>query len=316
MSDIRDRGVIDITMVEDDKFILIIIDDIEWTAATRQQHARMLQDKLNDYLGYVASGQANEAQPGLRPVIRVISQYSYSRYCIDFLERVKAFVKNKDDICDLEWTHAEGDGPFEDGFSDEPVFDMEKVYPRLKKNWAEKPLESVQLLAASPGSSDYGDNVIMLRIMESYIGMFVMDAGDIYTIVTYDMLPEGISVEELQDKAFKNLIRDTRYQSCDSKEPGISGIIAGGNFEAESLYLTDIWRSIADEFNDDVAICVPTKDIVYYTKAGDKKLCRKMTEMAENMFRTNEMNTPYLLFSRDILRYSRKENRLIIEGKY
>ena len=74
MSDIRDRGVIDITMVEDDKFVLVIIDDIEWTASTRQQHARMLQDKINDYLGYVASGQAQEAKPGLRPVIRVISQ--------------------------------------------------------------------------------------------------------------------------------------------------------------------------------------------------------------------------------------------------
>ena len=73
MSNIRDRGVLDLTMVEEDRFILVIFDDIEWEYQTRVQHAQMLQDKLNDYLGYIASGQAEEAKPGLRPVIRVMA---------------------------------------------------------------------------------------------------------------------------------------------------------------------------------------------------------------------------------------------------
>lgn len=35
MSNIRDRGVIDITLIEDRRYVLIILDDIRWEFATR-----------------------------------------------------------------------------------------------------------------------------------------------------------------------------------------------------------------------------------------------------------------------------------------
>lgn len=50
MSNVCDRGVIDITLEEDNKYVLVIIDNLEWNYATRQKHAAVLQDKLNDYL--------------------------------------------------------------------------------------------------------------------------------------------------------------------------------------------------------------------------------------------------------------------------
>ena len=164
MSTIRDRNVIDITVVSGNRFILMIVDDMEWTFENRQAHCSMLQDKINDYLGYIVSGQAQEARPGLRPVIRVVAQHAYSRYCLDFLERVKAFIRRKDDICDLEWTH-EGEGPFEDGFSDGFVFDADKVYPRLKKNRAKDPLKEIALMAPGADAPDYPDQMILIRVM-------------------------------------------------------------------------------------------------------------------------------------------------------
>ena len=84
-----DRNKIDIAYVEDNKHILEIVDHLEWDFATRQEHGHILQDKINDYLDYIVSGQANEAKPGLRPIIRIISKYSYSKYCIDFLDKRK-----------------------------------------------------------------------------------------------------------------------------------------------------------------------------------------------------------------------------------
>ena len=36
------------------------------------------------------------------------------------------FIKNKDDICDIEWTHDEKQEGFNDGFSDDYVFEPEK----------------------------------------------------------------------------------------------------------------------------------------------------------------------------------------------
>lgn len=316
MSNVRDRGVIDIVLEEGDRHVLVILDDMEWEFGTRQQHGRILQDKINDYLNYIASGQAEQAKPGLRPVIRILAQHSYSRYCIDFLERVRAFIKGKDDICDIEWTHSAEDGPFEDGFSDDFVFDEKKVYPRLKKNWAKDPLQEVAMTAPYGSSANYPDNMVMIRFMDSYIITFVQDVGSMFTYITYDMIPEGTDVLELQKTAFDNLGRDISYRSCKSREEGISGIIAGGDFEAESLCFSSIWKEISDDLQDDVIVCVPTKDIVFYTKANDRKLVKKMLKMAGEMYAGNQAETPHLLFSRDVFIFSRDDGTLRISRKY
>lgn len=316
MSNIRDRGVIDITLEESGKYVLIIIDDIKWEFGTRQQHCRMLQNKINDYLNYIASGQAAEANPGLRPVIRVLAQYSYSRYCIDFLERVRSFVKKKDDICDIEWTHSAKDGPFADGFSDDYVFDEKKVYPRIKKNRAANPLEEISMTPPDSSAPDYPENMVMIRIMESFIGMLVQDMGSVLSYITYDMLPEGTDVAALWNRAFENLCQDIQYNSCESKEPGIYGIIAGGDFEAESLCLNNLWKDLAEALNDDLIICVPTKDIVYYTKAGDKSLVKKALSLASDMYATNRKETPYLLFCEYVFIFKRESGTIEISKKY
>ena len=315
MSNVRDRGVIDITLVEGDRNILIILDDMEWNFGLRQQHGRILQDKINDYLSYIASGQAAEARPGLRPVIRILAQYSYSRYCIDFLERVRAFIKKKDDICDIEWTHSPEDGPFEDGFSDDFVFDENKIYPRVKKNWAKDPYKEVSLTAPDESAPDFTDRVIMLRFLDSFIGMFVQDNDTVLTYITYDMLPEGTDVMKLQEKAFENLARDIQYRSCDSTEKGICGIVAGGNFEAESLLINSIWKEISEELGDDLMIVIPTKDVVLYTAAGNKECCGRILEMARDTYEYNRKETPNLLFCRDVFIYSAEDDKIRISNE-
>ena len=316
MSNIRDRGVLDITLEEDGKYILIILDDMKWESATRGQHLRILKDKLNDYLGYISSGQAAEVKPGLRPVIRILAQHSYSQYCIDYLSRVREFIKEKNNICDIEWTHSPDDGPFEDGFSDDYIFDETKIYPRIKKNWSKRPLEEVSMMPPDVSAPDYPDNMVMIRVMDSFIGMLVQDMGSVLSYMTYDKLPEGTDVMGLWNKAFENLCRDIKYRYCESKEPGIYGIIAGGDFEAESLCLNNLWKELSDLLEDDLIICVPTKDIVYYTKADDKKLIRKMLKMAEEMFAENQKETPYLLFCKDVFVFYREEGKLEICKKY
>ena len=316
MSSVRDRNVLDITLIEDGKYVLIICDDLEWFYGFRVEHATILQDKINDYLDYVSSGQAENAQPGKRPVIRVLAKYSYSAYGLDFLERIKAFIKQNGDICDFEWTHSTEDGPFNDGFSDDYVFDARKVYPRVKKNWAKDPAKEISLLAAGPNSNDYDDQYVMLRFMDKFVGMFVQDLGNAFTYIRYPMLPEGMDVDELQKIAFENLARDITYRSVGSREEGVYGIVCGGNFEAESICNTSIWQDVSKMIDDDVIVCIPTKDIVLYTKANDKKLRKKILKMADEMFEKNRRETPYLIFSKDVLIYSRDENAIRITDKY
>ena len=316
MSTVKDRNVIDYALVEDGRYVLLIDDDLEWSFAGRERHRGTLLDKINDYLTYIAGGQAEEAQPGLRPVIRVMGGHAFSRYAVDLLENVKDQLRAKGDLCDIEWTHWPEGGPFEDGFSDDFVFDIDKIYPRLRKNWAKDPLSEVRLLAPSADSPDYSDNVVMFRVMERLVGMFVQDIGPFFTYITYDMLPEDLTVEELEDRAFRNLVRDVRYSTAEGKEKGVYGVLAGGNFEAESLCLAEIWRSAAKDLGDDIVITIPTKDMVLFTKANDRKLKERMLKMAEEIFRLNQKDNTALIFSTDLFTYSRERDEITITGEW
>lgn len=327
---VSDRGVIDtLTFDPDGTPVLYIFDHLQWDCGIRYRHANMLKDKINDYLQFIESGQIAEhlkCEEYSRVVIRIDAKYSYSRYCLDFLERCKKQIKENGSICELEWIHMPSEEnsntEFNDGFSDDHVFEPDKIYPRLKKNWSKKPLEEVTIMA--PYGNFYDDpkddpefnNFPMFRIMDSYVIFLMQDVGSTYAYLGYDNIPEGVSVEQLEQKAFDNLHRDVTYRMNESKEPGVYGILAGGDFEAESLCLPGIWEDCSDDLNDDLLIAVPTKDLVFFTKAGDKKAVRKMLDLARNAFESNRSESPYLIFSRDVFYYDRSAKRLEISKKY
>ena len=310
-----DKNVLDIVMVEGNNYVLVISDHLEWTFETRTEHAKILQDKLNCYFGYIFSGQAEEAKPGLRPVVRVIAKYPYSRYAIDFLERVRAYVKANGDICELEWTHPDDSDITTDGFSDEFELDPAKVYPRLKKNWAEDPSKEIAFMAISEDCPDKFDNLVGFGIWDSYVIVLMQDNNKVFTYLTYDKLPEDMDPTALENTAFENLNNNITYRSVDSKEPGIFGIVAGGDFEAEILLFTGIWEEIAGELKDDVVVAVPTKDVVLYTAAGNSELRSKMFSMAEETLRRNMKESPELVFSKDVFLYSREAGALQPTGE-
>lgn len=170
-------------------------------------------------------------------------------------------------------------------------------------------------MAASDNAPDY-KNLVMFRVMDSFIGTFVVDVGEEFRYFTYDMLPSDITPEQLQEIAFDNLSKNIEYKYCESREPGIFGIIAGGNFEAESICWSGLWEELAEKLNDDIIISIPTKDIVYYTKLNDKKLRNKMFKMANKMWEENQKKTPYLIFCRDIFIYSRESKKISVSSEY
>lgn len=310
-----DRNKIDIAYTEDNKYILAIFDHLEWNFAARQEHAYILQDKINDYLDYITSEQAEKAKPGLRPVIRIIAKYPYSKYCIEFLERIKKFIKEKDDICDIEWTHSEDEGPFDDGFSDDYVFEPDKIYPRIKKNYSKKPLKEVSLMNIDNNQPDYPDNLVLFRYWDSFIGLIMVDLGDKFGYFTYDMMPKNMTPEKLQEIAFDNLIKNIQFRWIELNEPGIFGIMAGGDFEAESILL-GIWDDLAKQLDDDIIISIPTKDLVFFTKLNDKKLRNKMINKSRDNFNRNIKENSNLIFCKDIFVYSRESKKISVSSKY
>lgn len=330
MSNICDRQMIDAMALEENgTLVLIIFDHLQWDCAIRYRHASMLQDKINDYLEFIGSDEIDEhysKDQYQRIVIRIIAKNSYSQYCIEFLKRVQTFIRENVSQCDLEWTHLQSEGDTEvqynDGFSDEYVFDIDKIYPRIKKNWSKKPLQEVTLMASEGNINSNGEgrdsyeNTPMFRVMDSYVILLMQDVGSTYAYLTYDNIPDGMDISGIQKKAFDNLLRDKTYRIEESKISGIYGILCGGDFEAESLCCLGIWADVSENLKDDLLIAVPTKDLVFLTRASDKKLVKKMMKLAREAFERNQKESPYLLFSKDVFLYSRSDKKIVISNKY
>lgn len=316
MSDVRDRNVLDKIIIEDRKLKLIIIDPLPWDCVVREKHAYILQDKINDYLAFITDDQINEIVDKSKYdkiVITVVADYSYSRYCIEFLEKVKNFIRQNISICDLEWLHSEiwesKNVSNEDGFSDDYVFDAEKIYPRLKFNYSKNPNESIEIMMNNNNFKNDEDkitnnNTPMVMYWDKYIMIFMQDVGSTYAVLSYDNLPQDYTVEQLHEKAFSNLIRDVQYRYEETIESGVFGVLAGGDFEAEALCL-NIWNELCEMMNDDLLIAAPTKDMVLFVPASSKKKFRKMSKFAKKIYDDNLSSSPELIFTKDIFRYGR-----------
>lgn len=172
----------------------------------RASHVHALKDKISDYLLFIDSGQAAEYHKDKeykRVVVRVTAKCSYSNYGLDFLERCRKWIQQNGNLCELEWTHLqrndEEETEFQDGFSDDYIFEADKIYPRIKKNWSKTPAETVTLMAAynnfnnQSGEIQEYNNIPMFRIYDSYIITLIQDMGSTYMYLTYDHLPEDTS---------------------------------------------------------------------------------------------------------------------------
>lgn len=318
MSNITDRNVIDCMMIENRTIVLIILDTLPWEYVTRSTHSQAMLGKVNDYLDFVHSGQIYEHRnkDDFDCVsIRLVAQYSFSRYALNLFEKIRLQIHENGD-CSFEWCHSEEDlrtKTFDDGFSDDFIFNAEKVYPRIKKNWAKKPLEEVSLLNYK--APDGKVNAPMYRIWESYVGLFMQDVGEGYVYLDYDMLPENIDIDKLNEKAFENLSRDIDYRMEESKEKGIFGLLAGGDFEVESLCFGGIWEQCANTLNGNLAIAIPTRDMVLFTLADNKKLTKKLLRMAREILERNRTENPKLIFSNDVFEFNRDTKELKLSRK-
>lgn len=100
---VLDRKIIDFGHVDDDKITLCISDHIPWNDEIMSAHLNVLQDKINDYLDFIDSGQIYEqfGNKGKKPNIKVIFCYEPVKESVEFLEKSKSILKENG--CELEW---------------------------------------------------------------------------------------------------------------------------------------------------------------------------------------------------------------------
>jgi hypothetical protein len=93
---IEQRNVVDIVAVNEktSRVILGVSDHLPW--ADDNEHLLMLQDKLNDYLSYIESGEMYESFPkaaGKEIEIRVVHKFAPNSEGEKFLHLVGNFIR-------------------------------------------------------------------------------------------------------------------------------------------------------------------------------------------------------------------------------
>lgn len=93
-------------------------------------------------------------------------------------------------------------------------------------------------------------------------------------------------------------------------------MVAGGDFECGGFVSARYNGRLQRGLQDDLLIAVPTKDMVLFTRAGNKKSIRKMIKQAQKIFEENQKESPFLIFSRDVFYYNKSTKELEISKKY
>ncbi len=91
---IEQRKVIDFVGVDEkaNEVVLTISDHLDWDDP-KSNHLFLLQDKINDYLAFIESGELLKKYPdskGRNPVIQVYGQYPLNDVAKKFYEKSKA----------------------------------------------------------------------------------------------------------------------------------------------------------------------------------------------------------------------------------
>ena len=326
MSTVSDLNMIDsyVASAEQKYLEMQIIDDLEWNCAVRVQHATTLQNKINTYLD-AYEGEWGKQYEGYSLTIFVALRFSISQYGIEFLERVKEQLK---DVCVIAWGHSseyfETDWhlpegyQYDDGFCDDYVFNLAKVYPRIRKNWAKKPDREVSILPPEVnGGQDILPDMLASRIYDSFVLCYVEDLGNVLGYLRTANIPDGVTPEMIQKAAFENLIRDIQYRICQTNTPDVYAVACGGDFEAESILFPGFWSSIANQNGSNIIIAIPAKDLVFFAAENDRKAVKRMLRLASDAFNTTR-HSPQIgnLFCRDVFRYNIATNVIEISPKH
>ena len=98
-----DRNIIDFSYSENEEVFLCISDHLTWENDVLKAHWEILQDKLNDYMGFIQSGQFREKylNENLKPCIKIYFSYMWTDIVDKYLSKLKIIYKEYG--CNLIW---------------------------------------------------------------------------------------------------------------------------------------------------------------------------------------------------------------------
>ncbi len=165
--------------------------------------------------------------------------------------------------------------------------DIEKIYPWVKVNLNAEQDNSIETKTVLVKGEEINADLIERKLIGNLILLYVYDNGTLFEILQEKDMPEKYSENDLFEKACDNLLRDVEFTMHETSYGGY-GLVAGGDHEAASLCIPEIWHEINKHFEGNLLISVPAKDMVLFIEENDEEKLLKMKELALEIYKDGE----------------------------
>jgi uncharacterized protein YtpQ (UPF0354 family) len=130
--------------------------------------------------------------------------------------------------------------------------------------------------------------------------LYVADMENSFQVLLERDLPNGMTTEELHQIAVDNLNRDIEFKLHDTNFGGY-GLVAGGDHEAGSICLRNMWDWLTEHLNDNLIVGIPAKDIVVMVPESDSDRIANLKIFVHEMFKDGER-----LLTKHIFKFDRQ----------
>jgi uncharacterized protein YtpQ (UPF0354 family) len=171
----------------------------------------------------------------------------------------------------------------------------DKLYPWIKVLLSENDLR----LSENVVELKEDDQPVFKKWLGDLVINYVFDMGGSFQVLLNRDVPNTISADELHALAVENLNRDTKFTLHDTNFGGYM-LTAGGNHEAGSICLPELWQWLTEHLGDSLVVAIPSKDLVLILPKTNTDKIENLKAFVQDIFKTGER-----LLTRNIFEYNK-----------
>jgi uncharacterized protein YtpQ (UPF0354 family) len=158
---------------------------------------------------------------------------------------------------------------------------VDRVVPRIVVNLPEAVVPNIEL------SQD--DSPVERPLVADLLVWYAFDEPTCFTMVAHRHLARlGLDKERLHEIALSNLRRLIPETEVYELSNGVSALICGGNFEATTLLLDEVWGQMSPRVQGDLVMAVPARDVVIFTGSNNREGLAHMRSKVSEVLETGD----------------------------
>lgn len=118
----------------------------------------------------------------------------------------------------------------------------------------------------------FDDSPVDRELVGDLVIFYAFDQPTCFTMVAYrDIDRLALTERQLHDLALVNLRQTIPQLQLHEVSPGVFMLTCGGDFEATTLLLDEVWEQVAGMICGDLVVAVPSRDVVMFAGSENRE---------------------------------------------